>query len=624
MSTRMRTFQAVAAVAVLASLLATACGGGAAPAPSEDPVPEPGISPQAELTVDLEPGQAVSSVVPATGGELTTVGSDGTRYTLTIPEGALLTDTYITMTPIASIADFPFSGGLGGAVQLEPEGLYFYEDVILTIDTAQDIPLENQVFFGFNAESDGLYLASPVVESADIQIRLQHFSGAGVGNGVSAEKAAVLNRIADRTEARIQSEVADYLSQERQKALLGSEDDAEVPEHIREALQDYFNNVVKNRIKAALADSATCEQGRRALQTYFGYERQRQLLGVDDDTGIDVNDLLLKIGRKCLDEAYQECLNEHIIHKILPFWLGFERQKQLLGLTDDGGLSEYGMQLVEQCLRFEVKFESSAQFDGYEGEGSMQSRVTASVPMRFTFAGGLLDAKLEGQGPLVNTNFSAMPFDEYKKPCSVDNRRGGGEFSAFALVPVTQSKGEDSVVVDVVLVYDPGQTSESYTATCERKPDDKYSPKPPPQVLTVGPAAFWTAMYVVTHQDEIDRSGQYSSAIEGVDLGGAPGAPGLPPVPNFIDPNTGLPDLAAMQAYAAQLEGAMSQEGGANSQASQPPFMMMADSLGGALIAKGWSMQGGELYATLDWDKENGEAYVIETGSFKLYHRPGK
>ena len=623
MSTRLRTFQALAAAAVSASLLATACGGGAEPESSDQAGPEPAASPQAELSVELEPGQSVSSLVPAAGGELTTTGSDGTRYTLTIPEGALLTDTYITMTPIASIADFPFSGGLGGAVQLEPEGLFFYEDAILAIEPAKDIPIENQVFFGFDAESDGLYLASPVVDSAAIQIRLQHFSGAGVGNGVSAEVAKALNRIADRTEARIQSEVGQYLTEQRAKELLGTGADSDTWDRVTEAMKDYVNNVVKNRIKAALSDSATCEQGRKALQTYLGYERQRQLLGVGPDESIDLGDLMAKVARKCFDEAYQECQNQHIIHKILPFWLGFIRQEQLLGVEEDEGLAEYGAKLVEQCLRFEVKFESSAQFDGYEGEGAIQSRVTASVPVRFT-PGGLLDAKLEGQGPLVNTNFSAVPFDEYKKPCSVENRRGGGEFTALSLVPVTKSTGDDSVVVDLVLVYDPGQTSESYTATCPRKPDDKYSPIPPPEVRTVGPTAFWTAMYVVTHQDEIDTSGRYSSAIEGVDFAGAAAAPGVPPVPNFIDPNTGLPDMAAMQAYASQLEGMMSEDSGAGSQASQPPFMMMADTLGGALIAKGWSMQGGELYATLDWDKENGEAYVIETGSFKLYHRPGK
>lgn len=183
-----------AGVALVASLLVTACGGSQEPAAASS-TPADGNSvasatpadPDGGLSLTLETAQASSAVMPPSGGKLTAEGSDGTLYTLDIPEGALLVDTEITMTPVSNIADFPFSAGLGGAVKLEPDGLFFYEDAILTIEPAKDIPLENQVFFGSDADSQGLYLAIPVVESAAIQIRLQHFSGAGVGNGVSAE-----------------------------------------------------------------------------------------------------------------------------------------------------------------------------------------------------------------------------------------------------------------------------------------------------------------------------------------------------------------------------------------------------------------------------------------------------
>jgi hypothetical protein len=106
-----------------ASLLLTACGGSPSPAAalsnpsgtgsyaSATPVdPEAGVS----LTLDAEHDSSV--MVPPSGGTRTAEGPDGTRYRLTIPNGALLVDTEITMTPVSSIADFPFSGGRGGAL----------------------------------------------------------------------------------------------------------------------------------------------------------------------------------------------------------------------------------------------------------------------------------------------------------------------------------------------------------------------------------------------------------------------------------------------------------------------------------------------------------------------------
>jgi len=566
------------------------------------------------MSLTLDPTHASSAVVPPSGGTLTAEGSDGTRYALDIPEGALLVDTEITMTPVSSIDDFPFSGGLGGAVKLEPDGLFFYQDAILTIEPANEIPIENQVFFGFGGESQGLYLAMPVVESAAIQIRLQHFSGAGVGNGTSPEVAKALNRIADRNEARLQSELGQFLSEERARQLLHEQgDNPELLAKFQDAMKSYLNDVVKPRLKAALSASATCEQGRRAIQTLLGYERQRQLLGVTDpetDPGLDHIALLEKLGRKCLDEAYQQCQEQHVIHKIIPAWLGYERQRQLLGVIDDNGLGEYGQQLVEKCLRFDLRFESAAQFDGYEGNGAIQTRVTANVPIRITF-GGPQWAQVEGQAPLVNEAFSIVITDYRDAVCQIENRRGGGEFSSFALVPITEIKGQDLVITDLELVYDPGNTSEGYKAACQQKPPDP--------VLIIEPplSAYWTSLYKIAHMDEVDTSGRFSSTVASEDAPAASLGAELPPIPDLNDP-------AAVQAFVEQVQASLGQVPGGGSQPPMPGFMITADTPGVAFIARNWSIAGGELFATLEWEKRNAEIGLTEIGSFKLFHRPGQ
>jgi hypothetical protein len=553
-------------------------------------------------------------VVPPSGGSLTAEGSDGTRYTLDIPEGALLVDTEITMTPVSSIEDFPFVAGLGGAVKLEPDGLFFYEDAILTIEPAKDIPIENQVFFGFDAESRGLYLAMPVVDSAAIQIRLQHFSGAGVGNGTSAEVAKALDRIADRNEARIQSEVGQFLSEERVRKLLSDEtDNSELLAKFEDAMKSYLNNVVKPRLKAGLSASATCEQARRAVETLLGYERQRQLLGdtnPETDPGLDFAAILEKLGRKCLDQAYQQCQEQHVIHKIIPAWLGYERQRKLLGVTNDQGIGEYGKQLVEKCLRFELKFESAGQFDGFEGEGAIQTRVTSSIPIRFTF-GGPNEATVAGQGPLVNESFSIIITDEFGNVCQIENRRGGGEFTAYALVPIVKGQGDASVVTDLELGYDPGNTTESYKATCKQKPPD------PPLVIEPPPSAYWTSLYKVLHMVEVDTSGRYTATVAGGEAPAVSAGAELPPMPDLNDP-------AAVQAYMEQMEASMGQDQESGAGAPMPSFMLTADTQGGALIARNWKIAGGELFASLEWEKFDAELGLTELGTFELFHRPGQ
>jgi hypothetical protein len=52
--------------------------------------------------------------------------------------------------------------------------------------------------------------------------------------------------------------------------------------------------------------------------------------------------------------------------------------------------------------------------------------------------------------------------------------------------------------------------------------------------------------------------------------------------------------------------------------------MLTADTQGGAFIARNWRIVGGELFATLEWEKVDAELGLTELGTFELYHRPGQ
>ena len=156
------------------------------------------------VTPTLSTELQIEAVIPASGGTLTVTGADGTAFRLDIPASALVTDTLIRMIPVSQLDGMPF-GSNPYAVQLEPEGLQFYDFVTLTITPAQEIPIDQQIFFGYQGTGENLTLASPVVDSREIKIQLLHFSGYGVTKGFLADIEPVRARIGGDAEARLQS-----------------------------------------------------------------------------------------------------------------------------------------------------------------------------------------------------------------------------------------------------------------------------------------------------------------------------------------------------------------------------------------------------------------------------------
>ncbi len=87
-----------------------------------------------------------------------TTGTDGSHYSLEIPAGALVEEIEIRMTPITSMQGLPLNEGLAAGVQLEPEGMTFYDIVTLTIDPAEPLPIEQTIPIGSPGETGAVYI----------------------------------------------------------------------------------------------------------------------------------------------------------------------------------------------------------------------------------------------------------------------------------------------------------------------------------------------------------------------------------------------------------------------------------------------------------------------------------
>ncbi|HBX69389.1 MAG TPA: hypothetical protein DEH25_08390 [Chloroflexi bacterium] len=443
-----------------------------------------------QVSVSLDSAHEAEAIIGPEGGSLSVSGTDGTSYKLDIPPDALATETLIRMIPTSMIEGMPF-GSEQYAVQFQPEGLQFYDFAILTITPAQELPIDQQIFFGYQGEGENLVLAPPVVDSHEIKIQLDHFSGYGVSKGFLADIEPVRARIGGDAEARLRSAIAEQLLKARQEQLLGNEDAGSEIDW-EGFFQQWEEQVVKPRLAAA---GESCAAGRLAIQTVLGYERQRQLLGMADDSGGSTllpNGLLDTVTEVCMKEEFELCQEDHIIHRILPAWLETERQYQLLGLASDSGSRPQALEnaknYVRRCLTFELQFHSEANFDGGEGEG-YDSVVDSKIKIQFNPD----EMKMRGQAPLVNTDFEFKVTD-----CKVTSNRGGDTFEAMDLSYISDTKSPTDAlgyVSDFNLIYYPGDTKESFTVSC---PDSGSYTSPA--------TPLWTGVYLITHQGEMSMT----------------------------------------------------------------------------------------------------------------------
>ena len=480
----------ILAVACLALLITAACAlpgvlsGGGSSTPSEQQTIFQIPNDPYNITVTLDPAIQAEATIPTSGGYVGVTGADGTYYQLDIPDGALLEDTLIRLTPVTQINGMPF-GSNPMAVQIEPEGLQLYAFAVLTITPAQSIPVDQQITFGYQGIGENLVLTAPVVSSSEIKIQLQHFSGYGVTTGFLADVAPVRARIGGDAEARIQSAVAEQLMKSRQAQSSGSGDTSQLD--FTDYFKQYLDQVVNPRIAAA---GESCAAGKLAIQTVLGYERMRQLLGMSDGTDNMFNDsgLMETVANVCMKEEYEMCRDQHIIHRIIPAWLGVERQHALLGLTEDGGTTpalEQAKDYVRRCLTFRLEFHSAGVFND-PGGGGYDSTVDAVINLQFNTE----DMSIHAQAPLVNTEFEFRVSD-----CNVTSNRGDGTFNAISLEYISDTHSPtDAVgyVRDFKLIYDPGTTSESFSVAC---PDGfgNYSSLPTP---------LWSGVFIPLHHDE--------------------------------------------------------------------------------------------------------------------------
>ena len=230
-----------------------------------------------DVKVQLDKKQTSSATIHRSGGNVSLKTSDGSTFTLEVPPSAVEGDTNVTMTAVKSIDGAPLDNNSPAAVQLEPSGLFFKEMATLTIIPGKEIPLKQQVAFGYEGDGKDYKLALVDPKSKEVKIKLMRFSGAGVGSGSDAAWAANLMIQSREAADRIEHKIGGLLQHERFEELLGDDSNfGEVSKQLESLVGQWEDQVVRKKEVAAELD---CKHASGAAEDLAEVERTRQLLG---------------------------------------------------------------------------------------------------------------------------------------------------------------------------------------------------------------------------------------------------------------------------------------------------------------------------------------------------------
>ena len=315
------------------------------------------------ITTDAARG-ATKTFQPG-GGALTATGADGTIYTLTIPPNALLVQTAITMTPIASISggDLPSAAVLG--VDLQPSGLRLFEFADLSIAPPQLSPTANIAGFTYEGDGDDLHRYPAALDAGRILLHVIHFSGAGANICVELCPPPIDPPPQAITESQLEEVIASldphhpfYAS--RLAELLHKYYELFIAPDLQRMQQDC--DFATSRIPKALAWSRT----NQILLAEDGFEGENQTVG---------NALVGSVSN-CWSEATKPCLdvkNTYQLEKLVQT----ARQAQLLG----GDPEAFDMSKLRRCsglwsgtITYEVRSDEDGDFQYGSAHATRVSR----------------------------------------------------------------------------------------------------------------------------------------------------------------------------------------------------------------------------------------------------------
>lgn len=342
------------------------------------------------VQVNVDEQHTAHAVIPVTGGKLSVQGADGTRYTLNFPDGALLKDEDITLTPVSNIEGMPFSGGLVGGLQMAPEGLRLFHPATLSIESPKTVAAQGfvTVAFAYHQNGEGVYLNPSETKGNVLILEIWHFSGEASVQATPAEIQNQQQRIPSNPEDAFIQRMQEYLGRERQAQLLGKDPDPAFEKMMGDFLHEAYTSFIAPQLSTALNN---CDAAPAILSRALGWLRQVQLLGFDKEFQPESTKITKTMEQalvNCYNKEYDQCvIDNEIRHRVKM--LGILRQASLLGIED-----RFDHSKILKCPKIRYKVYNPAEDPNF-----FESGVICDLEKPFTI-------QLHGDGEISTFKFT--------------------------------------------------------------------------------------------------------------------------------------------------------------------------------------------------------------------------
>ncbi len=447
---------------------------------TDNPAGQPAGNP---LTVvpTLDSANAVTQTIAVEGGEMSVTATNGTKFTLTIPADALLSDEEIVMTPLSAVSAMPLSGGLVAGVQLGPEGLRLLEAATLKIEAAPGFEAGLQAAaFGYQGNGEEFHLRPLVQNENGFALKLNHFSGYGVTAGSAAE---------------VQTQVTDHAPSAPDDQLAQS---AVIKDVSLQDLTQWYDNIVKPALLAGRdGNDSKLSEGIIDLKALLMWAKE---FGFEDELAPQIAEgwkhLLLGLAN-AVERSSAACRNGDASKVVKALrWARIIRMmpvEQRREWIADSYISGTMTQLVTKCATFEMDFDSTLAQDvpGVPSVGQAHDSHLRAEKIRVQFD---LNGKLAAasQAPLIYNNFNlagATP------GCSNQTEKTNSTFNLMD-GRINLNYGWDEHP-KLSFKFDPGHPTETITHHC------------PENVDLISQPRFWNTGFWLIHWQELRIQAQH-------------------------------------------------------------------------------------------------------------------
>ncbi len=472
----MKTCPRLFSAALAFILLLSACAGPSLKQAADQPIRPTGAAPTqaaanpvssppktgqpVRVKPDLDTADQVYALVPEKGGEISLTLANGLAFTLTIPEGALLSDQEVTMTPIRSLEGMPYSGGLVAGVTLEPDGTTLLKPATLKIQVPKGTDPNKLLGFGFHGQGEGFYLDLSNVDGETATLQIVSFSGHGVGGGTAQDASNQAGNPTSSPADDYTQQIADLLA--KAKANGGDMPDKD---KLVSLLKDMFDKAIYPMLQAASKDDTQIDSAGSAFLKWW---LDVELLGVESDlqSRIDKGNAAFAKGlMNAFDQASKRCVSNQDINEAGKM---LKRLKDIALLAYDptyapGYNLEGKMSDFQRCGTFKMSFDSLVTW-AMDTNMNLISQVTSTLILKFDPNQGFMNL-FRGHGDIEYKSFKveweneSAPLNQY---CNIKTSTTGGTMQALGRITWLNLNSKDPKQITVMAVK-PESVSEKIT-----------------------------------------------------------------------------------------------------------------------------------------------------------------